>query len=132
MAKIVDIIMDGVTFPADFTGDDAEKFGNEVASEVGKFLPKGENTEDLIDDVTASSRSITVKLGKQVTKAEKGEKLQFTFRLAVYLQVMAARRVAKVTGFRAFSVDLTTAKFWENWKRAEAPAAETPAEAPAS
>lgn len=129
VAKINEIISEACIFPADFTEADVDKFTGEVASEVGKFLPKGQ-CEDLIDDVTASSKAITFKLEKVKHKADKGETVQYSFRLALYLQIMAARKVAKITGYRAHTLDLSMCRFWEQWKRAEVtpePAPEQPA-----
>ena len=133
MAKIADLIVESCVFPPDFTEADVDKFTGEVASEVGKFLPKGE-CEDLIEEVTASSKSLTFKLEKVKHKAEKGEKVQYTFRLSLYLQLMAMRKISRVTGYRAHTLDLSACEFWTRWKRAEvqvqvepAPAAAEPA-----
>lgn len=116
--SIVSLVAENVTFPLDFSDADKEKFGLEVQAEASRFLPEGD-VEDLIDDVTGSKTAITVKLGKHVTKAGKGLKITYTFRLATWLAIANACRLNKVTGY-TFPVDLTGAEtFWKNWKRAE-------------
>lgn len=128
------LVIDSVTFPADFLDADKEKFAAEVSADVGRFLPEGE-VDDILDDMTATSKSVSAKFGKFVTKAAKGEKISFSFRLSVFLACMNAKRLNKLTGY-SFPVDLTDKDtYWNNWKRASkvpAESAPAPAETPTS
>lgn len=123
-------VIDCVTFPEDFTDADKEKFAAEVSADIGRFLPEGE-IDDILDDLTATTKTVTVKFGKYITKAGKGEKMVFSFRLSVFLAVMNAKRLNKLTGY-IFPVSLADKDlYWNNWKRAEKPV-EKPVETPAN
>lgn len=111
-------VVENCTFPSDFTDADKSKFGNEVSAAAGRFLPNCD-VEELIDDVTATKKQITVKYGKTVTKSGKDSPITYNFRVFVWLSIAAMRKLQKLTGYSA-PVDLSQNEtFWKTWKRAE-------------
>lgn len=119
MSKTIEsLVVENCTFPSDFTNADKSKFGNEVSAAAGRYLPKAD-IEELVSDVTASKKGMSVKFSAAKYKAEKGESMNYNFRLTVWIGIVHLRKLEALTGY-AMKLDLTAHEtFWQTWERAK-------------
>lgn len=119
MSKTIEsLVVENCTFPADFTDADKSKFGNEVSAAAGRFLPKAD-IEELVSDVTASKKGVSVKFAAAKYKAAKGENISYSFRLTVWIGIVHLRKLESLTGY-SMKMDLTEhTTFWQTWERAK-------------